>query len=222
MFLLRHNLPYAGTKPWGPKHLRYLATLKMPFSEQQFVFQQMVHVITEAAAHLERYQEHIPEVVAQWRWEPVVRALMSLRGLRLLNATVLVAELGDLERFAHPSKLMSYLGLVPSEDTTSDDRRQGGITKMGNGFARRALVEAAWNYRAPARLSRGLQERQDALPKSVTDAAWDAQLRLHRRYLHLIGPGRKKPQVAAAAVARELSGFVWAIARQVKPRAAKP
>jgi transposase len=222
MFLLRHNLRYAGTKAWGPKHLRYLATLKMPFPEQQFVFQEMLHVITEACAHLQRYEEHIPAVVAQWRLEPVVRALMSLRGLRILNAAVLVAELGDLERFEHPSQLMSYLGLVPSQDTTSDDRRQGGITKMGNGFARRALVQAAWNYRAPARLSRGLQERQDGLPKSVTDAAWDAQVRLHRRYLHLIGPGRKKPQVAAAAVARELSGFVWAIARQVKARAAKP
>ncbi len=190
MFLLRHNLRYAGATSWGPKHLRYLATLKMPFPEQQFVFQEMLHVITEAAAHLDRYDAQIPAVVAPWRLEPVVRALMSLRAI--LNAAVLVAELGDLERFEHPSQLMSYLGLVPSEDTTSDDRKQGGITKMGNGYARRALVEAAWNYRAPARLSRGLQERQDGLPKSVTDAAWEAQLRLHRRYQHLIGPGRQE------------------------------
>src|SRR5258706_5377279 len=124
----------------------------MTFAEQQFVFQEMIHVITEAAQHLERYDAQIPAVVAQWRWEPAVRALMSLRGLALLNATVLVAELGDLERFEHPSQLMSYLGLVPSEDTTSQDRKQGSLTKTGNGFARRALVEAAWHYRAPARL----------------------------------------------------------------------
>lgn len=125
MFLLRHNIRYTATKSWGPKHLRWLATVKMPFAEQQFVFQEMVHVITEAAAHLERYDEQLESVVAQWRLEPVVRALMSLRGLRLLNAAVLVCELGDLQRFEHPSQLMSYLGLVPSEDTSSDDRQQG-------------------------------------------------------------------------------------------------
>ena len=222
MFLLRHNIRYAGKTPWTPAHLRFLATVKMPFAEQQFVFQEMVNVISEAGQRLERYEAQLPTVVAGWRWEPVVRALMSLRGLALLNAAVLVAELGDLHRFAQPGQLMSYLGLVPSEDTTSDDRKQGGLTKMGNGFARRALIEAAWHYREPGRLSRGVLARQEGLPKAVTDAAWEAQLRLHRRYRHLTGPGRKKPQVAAAAVARELSGFVWAIGRSVAPHAAKP
>jgi len=222
MFLLRHNIRYAGKTPWTPAHLRWLATVKLPFAQQQFVFQEMVNVITEAGQRLERYETHIPSVVEGWRWEPVVRALMSLRGLALLNAATLVAELGDLHRFAHPSQLMSYLGLVPSEDTTSDDRKQGGLTKMGNGIARRALIEAAWHYREPARLSCGLQVRQQGLPKGVTDAAWAAQVRLHDRYLHLTGRGRKKPQVAAAAVARELSGFVWAIARQIHPLDSKP
>ena len=221
MFLLRHNIRYAGKTPWTPAHLRFLATVKMPFAEQQFVFQETVNVISEAGQRWERYEAQIPSVVAGWRWEPVARALMSLRGLALLNATVLVAELGDLRRFEHPGQLMSYLGLVPSEDTTSDDRKQGGITKMGNGFARRALIEAAWHYREPARMSRGVLARQEGLPQAVTDAAWEAQNRLHRRYRHLTGPGRKKPQVAAAAVARELSGFVWAIGRQVQPRPQK-
>src|SRR5207247_7565317 len=126
-------------------------------------------------------------VVAGWRWEPVVRARMSLRGVALLNAATLVAELGDLERFPSANQLMNYLGLVPSEDTTSDDRKQGGITKMGNGIARRAIVEAAWHYRAPARLTPHLQKRQEGLPKALTEAAWEAQRRLHHRYRHLTG-----------------------------------
>lgn len=219
MFLLRQNIRYAGTTSWTAKHLRFLATVKLPFGEQQFVFQEMVNVISEAGQRLERYEKQIEGAVAGWRWEPVVRALMSLRGVALLNAATLVAELGDLERFASAGQLMSYLGLVPSEDTTSDDRRQGGITKMGNGIARRALIEAAWHYRMPARISRGVLARQEGLPKAVTEAAWSAQTRLHQRYKHLVGAGRKKPQVAAAALGRELSGFVWAIGRMVRPRA---
>ncbi len=219
MFLLRHNIRYVGKTSWTPAHLRYLAKVKLPFAEQQFVFQEMVGAITEAGQRLERYERQIPLVVGAWRWEPVVRALMSLRGMGLLNAATLVAELGDLHRFEHPPQLMGYLGLVPSEATTGDDRQQGGLTKMGNGFARRALIEAAWHYRQTARITPHLQKRQEGLPKEVTDTAWKAQTRLHARFKHLLG--RKKPQVAAAAVARELSGFVWAIGRMVQPHAQK-
>ena len=222
MFLLRHNLRYAGKTAWTPAHLRYLGTIKMPFAEQQFVFQEMVNVISEAGARLARYEKHLPGVVAGWRWEPVVKALMSLRGVALLNASTLVAELGDLHRFETAGRLMSYLGLVPSEDTTGGDRKQGGITKMGNGIARRALIEAAWHYRAPARISAHLQKRQEGLPQAVTDAAWTAQTRLHQRYQHLTGARHKKSQVAAAALGRELAGFVWAIGRMVNPRPAGP
>jgi transposase len=221
MFLLRHNLRYGGKTAWTPAHLRYLATLKMPFADQQFAFQEMVNVISEAAQRLERYEKHLPGVVAGWRWEPVVRALMSLRGVALLNATTLVAELGDLHRFETAGRLMSYLGLVPSEDTTGDDRQQGGITKMGNGIARKALIEAAWHYRTPARITAHLQKRQEDLPKAVTDAAWAAQTRLHQRYQHLTGALHKKSQVAAAALGRELAGFVWAIGRMVQPHPIK-
>jgi len=220
MFLLRHNLRYAGKTAWSAAHLRYLGTIKLPFAEQQWVFQEMVHVITEAGQRLARYEQQLPGVVAQWRWQPVVKALMSLRGVALLNAATLVAELGDLERFDTARQLMSYLGLVPSEDTTGDDRRQGGITKMGNGIARRALIEAAWHYRAPARITAHLQKRQEGLPKAVTEAAWNAQSRLHQRYRHLVGVRHKKPTVAAAALGRELAGFVWAIGRMVQPRPA--
>jgi transposase len=221
MFLLRHNIRYLGKTAWSPAHLRYLAKVKLPFAQQQLVFQEMVDVISEAGQRLERYEVQLPGVVAAWRWEPVVRALMSLRGIALLNAATLVAELGDLNRFATAAQLMSYLGLVPSEDTTSDERKQGGITKMGNGIARRALIEAAWHYREPARLTPHLQKRQEGLPKAVLEAAWAAQSRLHGRYKHLTGVRHKKSQVAAAALGRELAGFVWSIGRMVKPHPVK-
>jgi transposase len=219
MFLLRQNIRYAGTKPWTAAHLRFLATVKLPFAEQQYVFQEMVNVITEAGQRLERYEKEIASVVEGWRWEPVVRALMSLRGVALLTGATLVAELGDLNRFARAPQLMSYLGLCPGEHTSGATRQQGGITKLGNGIARKAMIEAAWNNRTPARISRTVLARQAGLPKAVTEAAWAAQLRLHQRYKHLTGVGRKKSQVAAAALGRELSGFVWAMGRRVKPRA---
>jgi transposase len=222
MFLLRQNIRYAGKTAWKPAHLRFLATVKLPFPEQQWVFQEMVQVISEAAQRLARYDTQIERALATWRWEPVARAYMSLRGVALLSAATLVAELGDLHRFASAGQLMSYLGLVPSEDSTGDDRRQGGITKMGNGIARRTLIEAAWHYRAPARISRGVLARQAGLPKPVTDAAWEAQTRLHHRYKHLVATGHKKPQVAAAALGRELAGFVWAIGRMVAPHPVQP
>lgn len=171
MYRLRHNRRYVGGAAWSAAHLRYLARVKLPFAEQQFVFQEMVNIISEADARITRYEKQLPSVVAGWRWEPVVKALMSLRGLALLNAATLVAELGDFHRFASAGQLMSYLGLVPSEDTTGGDRKQGGLTKMGNGFARRALIESAWHYRLPARLSPHLQKRQEDLPQAVTDAA---------------------------------------------------
>ena len=221
MFLLRHNLRYTGKSAWTPAHLRYLARIKMPFPAQQFALQELMNQISEAGARLERFDAEIAAQVLGWRWEPVVRALMSLRGVALLNAATLVAELGDLKRFTRPAEVMSYLGLVPSEHTSADDRRQGGITKMGNGYARRALVEAAHHYRTPARITPHLQKRQEHLPRGVTDAAWEAQRRLHHRYKQLIGPGRKKAPVVITALARELSGFVWAIARQVKPHEGK-
>lgn len=219
MFLLRHNLRYAGKTSWNTAHLRYLAQIKMPFAVQQIAFQEMLNVISEATTRLAHLDQEIERAAPSWRWYPVVRALMSLRGMALLHAATLVAELGDLSRFSHPTRLMGYLGLVPSENTTGDDRHQGGITKMGNGPARRALIQAAWNYRTPARITPHLQKRQEALPKAVTDISWKAQKRLHHRFNHLTRIGRKQSQVAVAALARELSGFVWAIARLVQPTA---
>jgi len=222
MFLLRQNLRYAGTKPWTQKHLNFLATVKLPFAEQQFVFQEMVNVITDAGRRLARYEKQIAAVVEGWRWQPVVQALMSLRGVALLTAATLVAELGDLNRFETAPQLMSYLGLCPGEHTSGETRKQGGITKLGNGIARKAMIEAAWNNSRPPRVSRAVLARQEGLPQAVTAVAWNAQTRLHQRYQHLTGVGRKKSQVAAAALGRELAGFVWAIGRLVQPHPVKP
>jgi hypothetical protein len=193
----------------------------MPFGEQQFVFQEMVHAISEAGARLERFDAQLPRAVAGWRFEPVVRALMGLRGLALLNAATLAAELGDLHRFDSARQLMGYLGLVPSEDSIGQERRQGGLTRMGNGIARRALIEAAWNYSKPARISRDLLKRQEGLSRDIKDLSWAAQTRLHHRYRHLTGPLHKKKPVAAAALGRELSGFVWAVGQRIQPHPAQ-
>lgn len=128
----------------------------------------------------------------------------------------IIAELGDLARFESPRKLMGYLGLIPSEDSSGPRRRQGSITKAGNSSARRALVEAAQGYAYPARVSWVIARRQTGLSKSICDTAWKAQLRLCARFRRLAA--RRVPRnKIVVAIARELSGFVWAIARQVKP-----
>jgi hypothetical protein len=136
--------------------------------------------------------------------------------MALVAAATLVAEIGDITRFANPRQLMAYLGLVPSEHSSGGTRRQGGITKAGNGAARRMLIEAAWSYRFPARISREQLLRQEGLAKPIRDTAWKAQERLCRRYRKLARAG-KPPTVVTAAIARELAGFVWAIARQAQP-----
>jgi hypothetical protein len=149
-----------------------------------------------------------------WERESVVRALMSLRGVALINGMTLVAEAGDLTRFDSPNQLMNYFGLTPSEYSSGERRQQGGITKAGNGACRRALVEAAHHYRVAPRVSREMQVRQAGQTKEVRAIAFKAQERLHGRFRIMIGH-HKKVVVAVAALARELCGFVWAIACQV-------
>ena len=169
-------------------------------------------------ARRDRLEAHIEAVLPEWSLAPVVEALQALRGVRLVAAATLVAELGDITRFTNPRQLMAYLGLVPSEHSSGRTRRQGGITKAGNGAARRMLIEAAWSYRFPARIAREQLLRQERLAKPIRDIAWKAQERLCRRYRKLARAG-KQPTVITAAIARELAGFVWAIARQVQPMA---
>jgi transposase len=187
----------------------------MPRPAQQIVFQESIHAIDDAVERVARLTQAVEDALAGWKWEPVVRALMSLRGLQALSAMTVVAETGDLSRFQNPRSLMHFFGLTPSEHTSGDKRVLGGITKCGNAHCRRVLTEAAWHYRLKPLVSEAMQKRQEHQNKEVRLIAWKAQQRLHKRFKQLVV--RKKSVVAVTAVARELVGFVWAIACQVKP-----
>ena len=226
-FLLRHGFRYAGKSSWTEKHQRYLASLVMPFPAQQIVLREYIEAIAAAGERLARLTTAVQGALPGWRMEPVVRGLMCLRGVDILTAMILIAEAGDLTRFDSPVQLMSYFGLTSCESSTGDKRVLGGITKCGNGACRRALVEAAQHARLSPRVGPPLQKRQEGQPRAVRDIAAKAQQRLHARHKVLSGH-RKKGCVIVAALARELCGFVWAIACQVsapeklKPRAVKP
>lgn len=213
-FLLRQDIRYEGRANWNAAHLRWIARVVCPTPVQQIVFQEYVRAVTEQAERLERLEQALREAVTTWRLYPVVEAIQALRGVELTAAIILVSEVGDLTRFDTPRKLMSYLGLTPSEYSSGSQRRQGGITKAGNGHARRALVEGAWAYRYPAKVSRHLQLRLEKVSADVQAIAWKAQVRLCKRYRHLTGRGKHANQVAVA-IAREMAAFAWAIARTV-------
>lgn len=214
-FLLRLGFRYTGKSSWNEAHKRYLSSLVMAHPPQQIAFQEYLHAIDDATERLERLTQALPEALPDWKWEPVVRALMCLRGVEVLTAMTLAAEVGDFSRFDNPKSLMHFLGLTSSEHSSSDKRVQGGITKCGNAHCRRVLTEAAWQYRLKPKVSEAIQKRQEKQSKEVRLIAWKAQQRLHKRFGQL--SVRKKSVVAATAVARELAGFVWAIACQVKP-----
>jgi transposase len=213
-FLLRLGFRYTGKSSWNEAHKRYLSGLVMPQPAQQIVFQECIHAIDDAGERLERLSKAVEDALPGWKWEPVVRALMSLRGVQVLTAMTLVAEVGDFSRFQDARSLMHFFGLTPSEHTSSDKRVQGGITKCGNAHCRRVLTEAAWQYRLKPKVSEAIQQRQEHQSKAVRLIAWKAQERLNKRFRQL--SVRKKSVVVATAIARELAGFVWAIACQVK------
>jgi transposase len=217
-FLLRHGHHY-HRPAWTQMHRRWLAGLRFEQPAHHLVLEDCIATIEAAAARRDRLEASIEAALSGWSLAPVVRALQALRGMASIAAATLVAELGDITRFDNPRQLMAYLGLVPSERSSGATRRQGAITKAGNGAARRMLIEAAWSYRFPARISRELLLRQEGLAKSIRDTAWKAQERLCRRYRKLARAG-KPANVVTAAIARELAGFVWAIARQAQPSAA--
>jgi transposase len=187
---------------------------------QQIVFQEYVRAVNEHHERVERIETELQEKAKGWRFHPVVEALQALRGVQFTVALSTVAELGDLSRFDSPRQLMSYLGLTPSEYSSGNTRRLGGITKAGNAHARRTIIEGAWAYRYNAKVSRPMQHRQETLPQGIRDIAWKAQVRLCKRYRRLVAKG-KNPNVVVVAIARELAAFMWAIARQV-PLAAHP
>jgi len=213
--LLRHGRNYNGKCSWTQAHERHLATVCFDHPAQDIAFNEYRQAVTSADETLQRLTDAMCAQSSDWRMRPLVEAIMCLRGFNNIAATVFVAETGDLCRFSKPASLMAYLGLVPSEYSSGSSRSQGPITKTGNKQARRILVEAAWNYRHKARISRELQIRQQGQPKVIRDIAWKAQLRLTQRYRHL-RMGRKLHQnKVCVAIARELAGFIWDIGQHI-------
>ena len=215
-FLLRHgrNSPY---RHWTKMHRRWLGELVFAHPAQNLALEEMLQRIERAQALCDRLKTAILELVPQWSLAPVVQAIQALRGVSLLVAAVIVAEVGCFGRFASPRTLMAYLGLNPSEHSSGATVRRGAITKTGNTLARTCLVEAAWTYRFPARVTQIIRDRLAGLPEPIRAIAWKAQVRLSARYRRLLAAGKPAPKVIVA-IARELVGFIWAIARMVEPR----
>ena len=213
--LLRNGIAYAGKSSWTAAHLRWLATLKLAHPAQQIGFQEYLHAITEATARIARLEQALRDALPEWSLRPLVQALQALRGVQLIAAMTLVGELQDFLRFESPRQLMAFVGLVPGEHSSGPKRRQGSITKAGNSAARRMLVEVAWHYQHPARVTPIIATRQDQLPKEITEIAWKAQLRLNAKFKRLLAR-RVLKNKAVVAVARELAGFVWAIGCEVQ------
>ncbi len=205
-FLLRHGRIYTGKRPWTKAHTNWLCDQKFDQAAQQIVLEEYRRAIEESEVRLDRLTDQVRKAVAKWSMAPV--------------AVTFAVEIGDVRRFESPSQLMAYLGLVPSESSTGERVRRGAITKAGNSRARRVLVEGAWTYRFPARMSRLLKARQGTVPKPVRDIAWKAQVRLCDRYRRLVEAGKQK-NVATTAIAREMAAFLWAISRQVEPKTAQ-
>src|SRR3989441_1683591 len=212
-FLLRQDIRYQGRANWGPAHLRWLATVVCPTPAQQIVFQEYVRAVSDQTERLQRLEAELPALVQSWRWAPVVDAIQALRGVQVIAAVTLIAELGDLTRFDQPRQLMSYLGLTPSEHTSGERRRQGSITKTGNSHARRVLVEGAWAYRYPAKVSRHLQLRLEKVPKTIQDISWKAQVRLCKRYRRLVARGKQVNQ-GGVGIAPRMAGLVLGLPPQ--------
>ena len=182
---------------------------------QQIVLQDYIDAVADAEARVEHLTGQIAALLPDWTLAPVVDAVQAMRGVGFIVAVTVVAEVGDFQRFDTPRQLMAYLGLTPSEHSSGTSVRRGGITKAGSGLARRALIEGAWSYRMQARVSPKLLARLEALPKAVRDIAWKGQLRMCQRYRHLVATGKAKV-VVITAIAREMVGFIWAIAKAVR------
>jgi transposase len=213
--MLRYGRTYPGRTTWGPRHRQWLQVQKFDQPAQQLVLQDMILAAQHAAERLKRAEASLMEILPTWSLAPVVDALQALKGIRIVTAATIMAEIGDLRRFETPRQLMAYLGLVPGEQSTGESVKRLGITKAGNGRVRRALVESAWSYRhlpSTGKLKHYVHER---VPAAVRDVALKAQARLSARYRALAGRG-KKLTVAITAIARELAGFIWAIGRLVQ------
>ncbi len=213
-FLLRQGRVRRG-KNWTVAHRRWLSQQRFSHPAQQIVLEEGLQAIEEGEARVGRLTAQIGRIAQESSLAALFQGLQSLRGVALVTAATLIAELGDVTRFASPRQLMAHLGLVPSEASSGATVRRGAITKAGNSLARAVLLEAAWCYRLPAGVSIGLRRRQEGLPRALRDLSWKAQVRLCGRYARLRAKG-KDSRLVSAAIARELLGFVWAVAHLTK------
>jgi transposase len=207
--LARHGRTYLAGRNWSQAHWRWIREQRFAQAPLQRAFAATLFALEQALARQAELDQELAAVATTAPYREPVAALRCFRGLDTLSALILLAEVVDFQRFRRPRELMAYLGLVPGEYSSGDTQRRGALTKAGNAHARRVLVEAAWHYRHRPALGRALAHRSHGQPTEVLDQAWRAQQRLHRRYRHLVGHG-KRPPVAVVAVARELVGFVWA------------
>jgi transposase len=215
-FLLRHSIhPPKGVRKWIKKYYDWLNTLKFEYSTSRVVYEEYMHQLTEIQQRLLRLEEEIQLQATVGVHAPMIQALQTLRGVAVITATSLVAEIGSFKRFATPQQLMAYAGLVPSESSSGEVRRQGNITKTGNRHVRRLLVESAWSYRYQPAVKGELKQRQKGQPPSLLEISWKAQKRLNKKYFRLLSRGKVAGK-AITAVARELGGFIWAITQEVE------
>jgi transposase len=209
--LLRHDQRFEGNN-WTGAHRQWLNQVQLADPVAQSVLLDAVGAVDALVVRRDALERQMAALVPDSPWAQTIGRLRCLRGIDTLTALGLAAEIGDFERFERPEKLMSFLGLVPSERSSGDQRRQGAITKSGSEHARRLLVEAAWHYRRRPSRGRELERRQDGQPQHVCAISWQAQRRLHRTWQRLDTQRGKRRTLVAVAVARELSGFCWAAA----------
>lgn len=211
-FLLRHDRHWEGTN-WTRKHLDWVRTQRFGYPAQQRVLEDYLKTVEDLAERVERLTQEMEALVKETTLAPLVQALQAFRGISVVSAVTIAAEVGDLRRFATARQFMSYVGLVPSEDSTGKRKRQGRITRCGNAHLRKILVEAAWHYRHLPLMSKELRRRNQGLAVGPQRIAWEAQKRLNKRLYHLLQAG-KSIQKTITALARELAGFVWAVGQE--------
>ncbi len=211
-FLLRHGYRYQGKSAWSAAHERYLRELVLPHPAMKVILEEYLQGVAAAGERIERCEVGMHELLEKWRLAPAVRTLMAMKGFQTVAAMILVSELGEVHRFGHPRQVMAYLGLVPTENSSSDKRRQGRITKCGNAHVRWLLVECAQHYATPPKVSAHLSRRQEGQSREVRAISWRAQHRLHHRYTRLLAR-RLQRNKAIVAIARELCGFIWDLLR---------
>jgi transposase len=208
--LLRHGVRFDDGRAWSERHRAWLAQVQLGWPAAQATLTDARGAVDALVHRREQLEREITAMLPDSPWTVQVGRLRCLRGIDTLTAAGLCAEIGDFERFARAEQLMSYVGLVPCESTTGEQRRLGAITKTGSGHARRLLVEAAWHYRPRPQIGKALSDRQDGQPAHAIAVSWSAQQRLHRTWQRLEQRGKRRTIIAVAA-ARELAGFCWAI-----------